>query len=84
MDLRLAHTLFQPFDHDNIMAAYIAVLVIVLGVALLLWRLHRFTIYPALHPEEPSEFPYWIPCMSSDFRTKMSIHLLMATSCSFG
>jgi hypothetical protein len=25
------------------------------------WRLWRFTIYPAYHPEEPKELPYWIP-----------------------
>lgn len=29
------------------------------GVAL--WRFWRFTVYPALHPQEPKELPYWIP-----------------------
>ncbi|KAI0410866.1 putative cytochrome p450 [Xylaria grammica] len=27
------------------------------------WRCWRFTIYPILHPEEPKELPYSIPCM---------------------
>lgn len=26
-----------------------------------LWRLWKFTVYPALHPREPKELPYWIP-----------------------
>jgi hypothetical protein len=25
------------------------------------WRLWRFNIRPALHPQEPKEMPYWIP-----------------------
>lgn len=29
---------------------------------LLLWRLWKFTIRPRLHPDEPKELPYWIPC----------------------
>jgi hypothetical protein len=29
---------------------------------LLSWRLWRFTIRPRLHPDEPKELPYWIPC----------------------
>lgn len=45
------------------------VIVSVAGL-LLLWRLWRFTILPAMRPDEPKELPYWIPCMSlscSDF-----------------
>jgi hypothetical protein len=30
---------------------------------LLSWRLWRFTIRPRLHPQEPKELPYWIPCV---------------------
>ncbi|KAK3303784.1 uncharacterized protein B0T15DRAFT_284316 [Chaetomium strumarium] len=30
-------------------------------LALLLWRLWRFTITPALYPDDPKELPYWIP-----------------------
>jgi hypothetical protein len=33
-------------------------------LALLLWRLWRFTITPALYPDDPKELPYWIPCKS--------------------
>ncbi|KZF26779.1 cytochrome P450 [Xylona heveae TC161] len=35
--------------------------IVLAGVLLLLWRLWRFTINPALHPSEPKEVPYWIP-----------------------
>lgn len=38
------------------------VTLLVLMTALLLWRLWTFTIYPWLHPKEPKEVPYWIPC----------------------
>lgn len=31
--------------------------------SLLLWRICRFTILPWLSPNEPREFPYWVPCM---------------------
>lgn len=31
-------------------------------VALLAWRLWRFTIQPRLDPSAPKELPYWIPC----------------------
>ncbi|KAL3475751.1 putative cytochrome P450 [Aspergillus californicus] len=30
---------------------------------ILTWRLWRFTIRPFLHPDEPKEVPYWIPCI---------------------
>lgn len=32
-----------------------------LFIALLSWRLWKFTIRPQLHPNEPKELPYWIP-----------------------
>jgi len=32
-------------------------------VVYLLWRLWEFTIRPLLHPDEPRELPYTIPCM---------------------
>lgn len=28
----------------------------------LIWRLWRFQFLPALHPDEPRELPYLIPC----------------------
>jgi heme A synthase len=34
-------------------------------LALILWRLWRFTVSPFLHPEWPKEFPYWVPCKFS-------------------
>lgn len=34
-------------------------------IFLLLWRLWTFTILPKLHPSEPRELPYWIPCEQS-------------------
>ena len=30
-------------------------------LALVIWRLWRFTISPALYPDDPKELPYWIP-----------------------
>ncbi|TGJ84268.1 hypothetical protein E0Z10_g4481 [Xylaria hypoxylon] len=36
-------------------------------LALLCWRLLRFTLLPLLHPSEPKEVPYWIPCHISSF-----------------
>jgi hypothetical protein len=38
------------------------VTLLVLIMALLLWRLWTFTILPWLSPKEPKEVPYWIPC----------------------
>ncbi|PSN65480.1 cytochrome P450 [Corynespora cassiicola Philippines] len=29
--------------------------------ALLLWRLYRFTIVPIAFPNDPKEYPYWVP-----------------------
>ena len=29
-----------------------------------LWRLWRFKIVPLIHPSEPRQYPYWIPCES--------------------
>lgn len=26
------------------------------------WRLWKFTLFPAFHPEYPREFPYAVPC----------------------
>ncbi|KAL2808469.1 putative cytochrome P450 [Aspergillus granulosus] len=32
-------------------------------LCIMVWRLWRFTIRPILHPDEPKELPYWIPCI---------------------
>lgn len=31
-------------------------------LALLVWRIWKFTVLPMIYPELPREFPYWIPC----------------------
>ena len=31
-------------------------------VLLLSWRVWKFSIVPALYPNDPKEFPYWVPC----------------------
>jgi hypothetical protein len=31
-------------------------------IALLLWRLWRFTLRPCFYVDDPKELPYWIPC----------------------
>lgn len=32
------------------------------AIAWLTWGVWTFTIHPALHPDEPKQLPYWIPC----------------------
>ncbi|KAL4862857.1 hypothetical protein BDV12DRAFT_190125 [Aspergillus spectabilis] len=34
-------------------------------LCLMAWRLWRFTIGPSLHPDEPKEVPYWVPCIKN-------------------
>ena len=36
---------------------------IVLSLLLVLWRLVKFTILPALRPDDPKIYPYWIPVL---------------------
>ena len=31
-------------------------------LVVLVWRFWKFSLKPALHPEDPKELPYWIPC----------------------
>ncbi|KAI1148839.1 putative cytochrome p450 [Nemania diffusa] len=42
-------------------------LLVCLLVALVSWRLWRFSILPFLYPDQPKEFPYWIPCHGRSF-----------------
>ena len=35
---------------------------ILCSLALLLWRLRAFSIYPLLNPGELEYLPYWMPC----------------------
>jgi hypothetical protein len=30
-------------------------------IVILVWRLIKFTIVPAFRPNEPKQYPYWIP-----------------------
>lgn len=50
-------TLSRRLDQDP--AVYAAI-----GFALILlsWRVWRFHVIPAIHPNDPKELPYWIPC----------------------
>jgi len=42
-------------------------------VSYLFWRLWEFTIKPSLHPDEPRELPYLIPCVyTSTVRRELS------------
>jgi hypothetical protein len=34
------------------------------GIALVSWRICRFTIIPIVYPDDPKELPYWIPGVS--------------------
>jgi len=45
---------------NNLSLSFIAVA----SVVWMAWRLWRFTVLPALKPNEPEELPYWIPCKS--------------------
>lgn len=39
------------------------------------WRLWRFTIFPALYPEEPRQLPYLIPYVGESSRNfSLSVH----------
>jgi hypothetical protein len=31
------------------------------AIALVAWRIYRFTIVPMMYPDDPKELPYWIP-----------------------
>ena len=37
------------------------------AVSLLLWRLWTFSIFPATHPDDPKELPYWFPLVGHLF-----------------
>jgi len=54
------HALLSLFT--ALAARNVYLIVILLAFAgLLLWRLYRFTIVPYFYPNEPKEYPYWIP-----------------------
>lgn len=41
---------------------------------LVLWRLWRFTITPALYPDDPKELPYWIPSKCRCSKSEQAIN----------
>ncbi|KAI3317207.1 putative cytochrome p450 [Xylariaceae sp. AK1471] len=51
------------FVHDSasLVNSALTRAVISLLSALVLWRIWRFTVLPLLHPDQPKEFPYWVP-----------------------
>lgn len=54
--------LSHPLSHGGYQHALIWVAeLVVLGFAT--WRFWRFTLSPMVHPDDPNELPYWIPCM---------------------
>lgn len=68
-NFRELHTSYQPRMHDFFMIAgqrgssySIALVPLSLLLCLLVWRLWRFTVLPMLHPNDPKELPYWMPC----------------------
>ena len=57
--------LFEPWaetatGHTTLLSILLAFLVI-MGT----WRALRFTVIPALYPNDPKELPYWIPCKAT-------------------
>lgn len=60
------------FVQDNATMSHIFLLTL---VAWAVWRFWKFTLYPKLHPDEPLELPYSIPCKSyNPAKHLMSIH----------
>ncbi|KAL4918995.1 cytochrome P450 [Aspergillus aurantiobrunneus] len=46
-------------------------------LCILAWRLWRFTIRPLLHPDEPKEVPYWIPCIKQFDHSRSPFHVTL-------
>ncbi|KAF2730929.1 putative cytochrome p450 [Polyplosphaeria fusca] len=42
-------------------------LVFLILLALLIWRIWKFTLHPILSPDQPKEYPYWIPWHAKAF-----------------
>ena len=52
-------------------------------MALLLWRLWKFTFVPALYPDDPIDLPYWTPCMLNSTPINSAAQLLIVFSYSY-
>ncbi|KAI5866714.1 putative cytochrome p450 [Durotheca rogersii] len=46
---------------EGLLGPVLARTVVCLLSLLFVWRAWRFTVLPFLHPDQPKEFPYWIP-----------------------
>ena len=49
-----------------------------LGLSLLAWRCVRFTVLPILYPDDPQEYPYWIPVLGHLFSFFRNSNKLLA------
>ncbi len=49
-------------ERTNVVSVFGTLVPVTLGLFLLLWRVWTFTVLPWLHPDEPEQIPYWIPC----------------------
>ncbi|KAI4222480.1 MAG: hypothetical protein LQ349_007621 [Xanthoria aureola] len=49
-----------------------------LGLSLLAWRCARFTVLPILYPDDPQEYPYWIPVLGHLFSFFRNSNKLLA------
>ncbi|KAK8066627.1 cytochrome p450 [Apiospora hydei] len=47
----------------TVLSSYVFTVILLL----LSWRVWKFTVYPILHPNEPKEFPCWIPVLGHGF-----------------
>ncbi|KAI1173441.1 putative cytochrome p450 [Nemania sp. FL0916] len=60
-----------------VLARLLACLVVALGS----WRIWRFSLLPFLHPDQPKELPYWIPCHGRSFFVDSNGLLNRARNC---
>ncbi|KND88582.1 7-alpha-hydroxycholest-4-en-3-one 12-alpha-hydroxylase [Tolypocladium ophioglossoides CBS 100239] len=56
----LVHTVYGSAGILDVSSSRLLAVVFSLSL-LVLWRLWRFTVLPMLYPDQPKEFPHWIP-----------------------
>jgi hypothetical protein len=56
METSYVGTLIASLAHEPKLAW-----LVIAALSLAAWRLYRFTIYPVTHPNDPKEYPYWVP-----------------------
>ena len=55
---------FSPLvDGESGMKSHQAALLSIPIVSWVIWRIWKFTLLPALYPDEPKAYPYLIPCI---------------------